>query len=200
MDVSNPDLVFNIAQLLKENVGSTRKLDIETPLLVLSAEDADAEESALEAHDVSGTAKVTRMNRDLLVQGDVTADVGVVCSRCLDPFSVPVEAMLEEQYQPSVDVETERGVERADYEQDDAAFTIDANHLMDLTEPVRQALLVALPIKPLCREDCAGLCVECGANLNEVQCGHEPETVDNRWAGLRELNLEDLPAGDSNTN
>ena len=62
------------------------------------------------------------------------------------------------------------------------------------------ALLVALPLKPLCREDCAGLCPQCGANLNEGPCGCEPDTEDDRWAALRELKLEDLPAGDSNLN
>jgi len=71
---------------------------------------------------------------------------------------------------------------------------------MDLTEPVRQALLVALPMKPLCREDCAGICPQCGANRNETQCGPAEETVDDRWSGLRSLRLEDFPASQNRAN
>jgi uncharacterized protein len=70
---------------------------------------------------------------------------------------------------------------------------------MDLTEPVRQALLVALPMRPLCREDCKGLCVVCGANLNYVDCGHRQEEADKRWDALRALNIADFPV-DKNAN
>jgi uncharacterized protein len=200
METSNTDLIFNVAQLLKEPLGSTRKADISTPELQLSAEDDEPGGAALEAHDVKGKVKITRLSKDLLVQGTVTGDVELECSRCLDKFSLPVEAGLEEKYQPSVDVETGRPVKREAFEEDDSAFGVSPNHEMDLTEPIRQALLVALPLKPLCREDCAGLCPQCGANLNEGPCGCEPDTEDDRWAALRELKLEDLPAGDSNLN
>jgi uncharacterized protein len=198
MDNSNTDLLFNVAQLLKEPVGSTRKLHFDTPMLEL--ENDTAQGGRLEARGLHGDVKVTRMSRDLLVQGDVQAQVTLACSRCLDEITLPVDASLEEQYQPTIDVETGRLIQRADDEKDDTAFSVDQNHLMDLTEPVRQALLVALPLKPLCREDCAGLCPACGANWNEAQCDHEVDDIDNRWAGLRELTLEDLPAGDSNVN
>jgi uncharacterized protein len=134
------------------------------------------------------------------VQGDVEADVELQCSRCLENFSVPVEASLEEEFQPTVDVMTGYVVKRDEAEENDAAFHIDANHMMDLTEPVRQAILVALPMKPLCREDCKGICAECGANLNEVDCGHMQAKEDDRWTGLRVLNIEDFPAGSNNLN
>ena len=87
----------------------------------------------------------------------------------------------------------------AEDEEDDTVFKIDANHMMDLTEPVRQALLVAIPMRPLCREDCKGLCPECGANLNYIDCGHHQEAADNRWDALRALNIADFPV-DKNAN
>ncbi|MBF6612581.1 MAG: DUF177 domain-containing protein [Chloroflexi bacterium] len=198
MDTSNTDLVFNVAQLLKEPVGAIRKYSLDTPLLVLAEE--SSEDGSLAAYDLHGSVKVTRMSRDLLVQGDVEASVSLECSRCLEQFRLPVDAMLEELFQPTLDVETGRPVQLDDSEKDDTAFHIDQNHLMDLSEPVRQALLVALPLKPLCKEECAGLCPHCGANLNETQCGCESEDVDSRWQGLRELKLGDLPAGDLNIN
>ncbi len=198
MDTSNTDLIFNVAQLLKEPLGSLRRYNLDTPLLVLAEESGG--EARLEAHDLHGNVKVTRMSRDLLVQGDVDASVGLECSRCLEQFRLPVDAMLEELFQPTLDVETGRPVHLDDSEKNDTVFQIDQNHLMDLSEPVRQALLVALPLKPLCKEECAGLCPQCGANLNETRCDCESEVIDSRWQGLRELKLEDLPAGDFNIN
>ena len=200
MASTESDLIFNVAQLMKEPVGSTRKLDITIPRLELSDGSEDNGGLPLIATGVEGQAKVTRLSHDLLVQGQVSAHVGLQCSRCLDEVVVPVKGTLEEQFQPTVDVETGRPVRREAYEEDDTAFEISGNHEMDLTEPVRQALLVAVPLKPLCREDCKGLCPQCGANWNNGLCDCPTETMDNRWAALKELRLEDLPAGESNLN
>jgi len=197
---TNNDLVFNVAQLLKERVGSTRRLSLETSSLSLYEEDGtDHEQDSVEARNVRGTAKVTRLNDGVLVQGDVEADVQLQCSRCLDDISLPVDASLEEQFEPTVDVETGRAITRPEEQEDDTVFQIDANHLMDLTEPVRQALLVAIPMRPLCKEDCKGLCVVCGANLNHTDCGHQQNGPDNRWEALRALNISDFPV-DKNAN
>jgi uncharacterized protein len=189
MDSTDNELTYNVAQLLKERVGSTRKLDLSTDLLPLYDEAGEE----VDARDLKGTVKVTKLGEGVLVQGDVKAHVHVQCSRCLTDIDLPVDAQLEEQFRPTVDVETGRAVERKSYEEDDTAFDIDPNHMMDLTEPVRQALLVAMDMRPLCREDCKGLCPECGANLNEVDCGHEPTFEDARWAPLRDLKLTDFP-------
>jgi uncharacterized protein len=202
MERNNTDLLFNMAQLLKEPIGSTRKLDLSTSTLVLDdgTNGVSPGDEALEAHNVNGRVKVTRLQDGVLVQGDVDARVSVECSRCLDRIELPVEGTLEEQYLPTVDVETGMPVRRGADEENDLAFQIDPNHLMDLTEPVRQALLVAMPMKPLCQEDCAGICPQCGANRNEVDCGHVDEPADNRWSGLRELRIEDFPPGDNSRN
>lgn len=201
MDAQNGDLIYNVAQLLKQPVGATRKLNLDTPELRLEDHSMVMHGSGpMTAHDLTGSAKATRINDGVLVQGDVAAIVGMECSRCLTDLSLPVEAVLEDQFQPIVDVLTGTPIQRAEYEDNDAAFQIDANHLMDLSEPVRQAILVALPMKPLCRDDCAGLCPICGANLNEGPCGCESETVDSRWLGLRELRLEEFPVGDNSQN
>jgi uncharacterized protein len=195
---TNYDLVFNVAQLLKEHVGSTRRLNFESPSLTLYDENG-SDGDTLEAQNVKGNVKVTRLSDGVLVQGDVKADVQLQCSRCLDDISLPVDARLEEQFQPTVDVETGHAITHNDSEEDDTLFKIDANHMMDLTEPVRQALLVAIPMRPLCREDCKGLCPECGANLNYIDCGHHLEASDSRWDALRALNIADFPV-DKNAN
>lgn len=205
---SNPDLIFNVAQLLKEPVGATRRLDLETPELVLFDETGNRAgqgqaqgQAKIEARNVEGSVKLTSLRNSVLVQGDVAADVPLECSRCLDMFDLPVEATLEEQYQPTIDVFTGAPVSQEDGpEPDDLVFNIDSNHMMDLTEPVRQALLVALPMKPLCREDCQGICPVCGANRNETHCDHTEEKSDDRWSGLRSLRLEDFPANENRAN
>jgi uncharacterized protein len=202
MDGRNTDLVYNMSQLLKEPVGSTRKLSLETSQLALDepSEAVAPDVTLLKANHVHGGVKVTRLQDGVLVQGDVEARVTVECSRCLTEFAVPVEGTLEEQFLPTVDVYTGFPVERPSLEEYDQAFQIDANHLMDLGEPVRQALLVAMPMKPLCREDCAGICLVCGANRNEVDCGHADDVEDTRWSGLRELRIEDFPVGENSNN
>ena len=201
MDAPNSDLVFNVAQLLKQPVGSTRKLDLDSPALALDdAVDGEHGTGPLDARQLTGRAKVTRLGTGLLVQGDVAAEVEVECSRCLERFTMPVEGTLEEQFEPTVDVDTGAPVNKADYEVNDEAFDIDSNHMMDLSEPVRQSLLVALPMKPLCKADCKGLCPQCGANWNEGPCDCRSEAVDERWSGLRELRLDEFPAGDTSLN
>ncbi len=206
---SNPDLIFNVAQLLKEPVGATRRLELKSPELVLYDETGNRAgqgqaqgQAKIEARDIEGHVKLTSLREKVLVQGDVSAEVALECSRCLEMFDLPVEATLEEQYQPIIDVFTGAPVSKKEEEGevDDLVFNIDTNHMMDLTEPVRQALLVALPMKPLCREDCKGICPVCGANLNETHCDHNEESSDDRWSGLRSLRLDDFPATENRAN
>ncbi|GAC1447213.1 MAG: hypothetical protein PVSMB4_01990 [Ktedonobacterales bacterium] len=71
--------------------------------------------------------------------------------------------------------------------EDELVFPIDQNHLLDLREAIRQNLLLALPMRTICREECAGLCPQCGHNLNAGPCGCEPEVVESRFETLRAL-------------
>jgi uncharacterized protein len=67
------------------------------------------------------------------------------------------------------------------------AFTIDAHHILDLSEAVRQYTVINIPMKPLCKPNCAGLCPQCGANRNEAPCQCPQEQGDPRWAVLQQL-------------
>jgi uncharacterized protein len=64
---------------------------------------------------------------------------------------------------------------------------IDEHHLLDLSEAIRQNALLAVPMKPLCREDCSGLCQQCGKDLNKGQCDCNKSEIDPRWAKLADL-------------
>ena len=167
-------LSVNLAGLLKESVGAVRNLDYQ------GAWEADGEPQG----HVSAAFKLTRTPRGVWVSGSVRVAYDAECGRCLVPFASWAHVQVDEEYLPSVDIESGR---RISYdEEDDGAFLIDAHHETDLAEAIRQNRLTALPIAPVCREDCAGLCVSCGARANEEPCGCEPQT-DTRWASLKEL-------------
>jgi uncharacterized protein len=95
----------------------------------------------------------------------------LVCSRCLTLFSYPLAFKIEEEFYPSVDIINGEPLSLPD---DSTSSVIDERHILDLTEVIRQHILLAAPVKPLCRTDCAGLCPQCGANLNETTCHCTP--------------------------
>lgn len=113
--------------------------------------------------------KLTRTDRGVLVTGTLATDVEVLCSRCLTEFCLPLTMSIEEEYFPIIDVNS--GVTVA-VPEEPGCFTVDEHHILDLTEAVRQYALTAIPIKTLCKPECAGLCPVCGQNLNEKQCIH----------------------------
>jgi uncharacterized protein len=118
------------------------------------------------------------------VAGNVKTTVEVDCSRCLEAFAVPIESTFDVQYLPMSAAPTE--VDREVGEQDlDVAFYEEG--VIDLRQLVREQILLLLPMKPLCRESCAGLCAVCGTNLNTGSCDCSPEWEDPRLAPLKAL-------------
>jgi uncharacterized protein len=181
-------LKFNVAQLLREPVGSSRQYRIEVDLHELAPETDEVEgvQAATEnsADNVlSGPVKMMSTNAGVLVRGRFRGEANVSCARCLEPVSVPLDVELEEVYEPTIDMLTGRP---RDPEEEDRALWIDEHHILDLTEVLRQDVLLALPLNAVCREDCLGLCPTCGANLNEETCDCHPEP-DPRWGPLTDL-------------
>ncbi|HEX9896458.1 MAG TPA: DUF177 domain-containing protein [Dehalococcoidales bacterium] len=164
---------INVAQFLKSDQGTTR---------VVRIDDIFGDESA--QIPVRGELKLTHINRRILVQGKLTIDVPLVCSRCLKPFICSLPLNIEEEYHPSIDIDTGSKLPSPD---ESGAFTIDERHILDLTESIRQYKVMALPMKPLCREECAGICPTCGKNLNEGPCDCPSDEADPRWAELLKL-------------
>jgi uncharacterized protein len=119
----------------------------------------------------------------ILVRGTVGFSLVVGCARCLTPCPVRVDASVTELFMDPARVES-------DDELDPGYELIDDLTGLDLSALVRDALLVDLPIRVLCRDDCAGLCPVCGADRNAGDCGHrDTTTVDPRWAALSDLRL-----------
>ncbi len=138
---------------------------------------ADDEDS----HRVQGEVSLVRTHRGVLLQGTLCTEAELACSRCLSMFTCPLTLNIEEEYIPEIDVTT--GIPLPPPEEP-GTFTINEHHILDLTEAVRQHALLAIPMKPLCREDCAGLCPRCGCNLNDGPCDCPTEAINPRWSKL----------------
>ena len=126
--------------------------------------------------EVELSVQLEAVHEGVLVTGTATAPVSGECARCLEPVTSSVEASFQElyHYEPSP--------EEAD---EDDVLLLEGD-LLDLEPVLRDAVVLALPLSPLCREDCLGLCSECGALLNEDP-DHTHEAVDPRWAALGQL-------------
>ncbi|TMD58520.1 MAG: DUF177 domain-containing protein [Chloroflexi bacterium] len=171
---------ISVAPLMKQPYGVSETYDLGESPITPRSEHAALLEIGVRA--VEGDALFTHTNPGILVQGTVRADVELECGRCLDRFIARVPARLEEQYYASIDVVS--GAVLAEPPRD--ARVIGHDFLLDVTPLVREHVLLELPLKPLCRENCAGICPTCGVDQNERAHRHD-EVEDERWSQLRTL-------------
>ena len=169
-------LQVNVAQLLKERVGAVRMFEVDGPEL-------ETDDGA-HAH-VRASLRLTRTDRGVWASGPVSYGVEFACSRCLAPFASRAEAQVDDVFLPSVDAATGAKLRYGDDEDADAN-SIDERHVLDLSETLRQYRLAAIELAPVCKEECKGICPECGADMNESVCSCE-RYLDQRWSVLREL-------------
>jgi uncharacterized protein len=120
--------------------------------------------------------------------GSVQSMLELGCSRCLEPFALAVDQTFDLRYLPATTgapvVDDDEDVEVAD---DDVSMTFYRDESIDLNELLREQFYLALPMKPLCRGDCRGICPQCGANRNLTTCDCNPHWEDPRMAGLKTL-------------
>ena len=166
---------INVSQQLKAPIGSVRNYEVD--------ETVDMTDGSIL---VQGQVGLMRTDRGILTRGALQTKIEFTCSRCLSLFRLPLALTIEEEYFPTTDVLTGISIPVPD---EPGSFTIDEHNILDLTEAIRQYALLASPMKPLCRADCAGLCPTCGGNLNQVQCDCPPLPADPRWSKLSELTL-----------
>lgn len=165
---------YNVAQLLKEAIGSHRNFDIEENIC-----DADHP-----VEHVRGSVEMVRTHQGIWLRARLAVRVPQDCSRCLDAFSRTHSIELDEEFFPEIDVNTGARVLLPD---DSEALYINSDHSLDLAEATRQATLAALPLKPLCKPECVGICDRCGLNRNQGSCDCYNLEIDPRWAALRSL-------------
>ena len=119
--------------------------------------------------------------------GTVKTALALDCSRCLEPFALPVDREFDLRSLPSTAAEPVAEDEEAEIEVDDVSMTFYRDEQIDLNELVREQFYLALPMKPLCRPDCQGICPQCGTNRNLAPCTCNPQWEDPRLAGLKTL-------------
>ncbi|HET7357519.1 MAG TPA: DUF177 domain-containing protein [Nocardioidaceae bacterium] len=122
----------------------------------------------------------------VLVTGTAQAELDGECVRCLEPIHDRIVADFQELFVYD-DSET-------DEDEDDETSRLEGE-LLDLEPLLRDAVVLALPFQPLCRDDCPGLCAECGARLADDPDHQHDEAVDPRWAALRGLDVPDEDTG-----
>ncbi len=127
--------------------------------------------------------KIIRTGDTYIGTGQAVCSARQECSRCLEPYAITLRGQIEFLIREMTPGETVRRDDVADTEIVVPAGTSP----VDITDPLREALLLEVPLKPLCAEDCRGLCPHCGINRNEQQCTCTVETTDPRWDGLRDL-------------
>jgi uncharacterized protein len=177
------ELRFNVAQLLKEPTGATRSYDINTKTI------SQIDEDVTLASPLVGRVKFLRTGANILVSGSLETTIQKNCGRCLAEFTAPISVELEEIFYPTIDVNT--GVPLPPPPDADEANRIDPQHILDLQEIVRQDILLESDAILYCRPDCKGLCPHCGQDRNIAPCDCEVEQIDQRWADLRALQIEE---------
>ncbi len=119
--------------------------------------------------------------------GSAVTELELACSRCLEPFRMPVNATFDIRYHPASEMSKD---EEREVEEDDLETSYYRDDQIDLNELLREQFYLELPMKPLCSEDCKGLCAQCGTNLNIGTCECSAGWTDPRLAPLRQLKKE----------
>jgi uncharacterized protein len=120
----------------------------------------------------------------VLLTGTATAVLAGECVRCLEPIEDEILARLQELY--VYPEQHTKATEHDDRDLDDETSLLE-DDLIDLEPLLRDAVVLALPFQPLCRDDCPGLCIECGARLADDPDHAHDAPIDPRWAGLEQL-------------
>ena len=178
---------LNVSDLLRAPTGTQRRYQIDQPI-----EGIDPEEVRILSPAV-GTIVATRTVAGVLITGELRTSIDASCSRCLCPYEASAIIELEEEFVPSVDVHT--GASLPITPGTDPCLLIGGQHILDLTEVLRQSLVLCATAVGPCRPDCAGLCLTCGQNLNETNCDCSVPEASSPFSLLKDLLEEDTQKG-----
>jgi DUF177 domain-containing protein len=120
----------------------------------------------------------------VLVTASVVAPLAAECARCLEPFTSVMRVRFQELYE----YDAERA-QLAETEEGEESYLLDGSGLLDLAPALRDAVVLELPLSPLCAEDCAGLCPECGIRLADAEANHRHARRGALWAALKDYQV-----------
>lgn len=147
-------LRINIGFLIAQSAGTYREFTFDLPELAVE------DDQELIFTTVKGSSIISRAQQGLLVQGNFSAETPSTCVRCLNDFQLDIKTDFDELYAFKEENATDSGL------------MVPENGYIDLKPLLLEYLLVEIPINPICKDDCAGLCPECGCNLNVIHCEH----------------------------
>ncbi len=139
-----------------------------------------------ENKEFNGTIHIThRLNKvghEVFIKTLIQTTLDLECDVCLEPYALDVEEKVSILLTGDPDL-----VER---EEDDVYLVSESAAEVDITESIRQSLLLTIPFKKVCKSDCLGLCPECGANLNDGPCACKRNHNDPRWEALKNIKFD----------
>ncbi len=166
--------------------GGGGRIDRQDPPEAFPPEDEDFRVAA----PVVFAADVQKDHEKVRMTGRVTTELEVACSRCLEPFRIPVDSAFGLLFLPVSAQAAVAGDDDHQLGDEDVNASFYEDEAIDLAQVMREQFYLALPMKPLCRADCQGLCPVCGTNRNTATCSCESEWVDPRMEALRRLRDE----------
>lgn len=167
--MANPrlPLELNVGFLINAVVGTSRDFPFDFEKIKLGDD--------LSVTDFTGTATFSRTQQGLILQGTFTARMELECVRCLEMYTQPVSWSLTELYAFEA-----RSVSESN-------LLVPEDGRIDLAPLLREYAILEIPIQPLCKPGCKGLCPVCGENLNQNDCGHRPNADESPFAQIKDL-------------
>lgn len=133
---------------------------------------------------VQALIRIDKKNSEIFLKGTLSVTLQQQCSRCLKIFDTEMKIDIDTLYRPSKEIDVEEHYELKSDELETAFYK---NDEIDIDDLLKEQILLNLPMKPLCSEQCKGLCPKCGTDLNITQCKCEVSEVDERLAVLKQL-------------
>ena len=158
---------INVGFIAHEEIGRSHDFPFAFEKIILGDD--------LELRGFDGIVNFGRTPQGLVLQADFSARTTLECVRCLQDFEHELDWSFTELFAFDKRSETE------------SELILPEDAHIDLAEMLREYALLEVPISPICRPDCQGLCAECGQNLNEKDCGHGSEENDSPFAKLKDL-------------
>lgn len=164
---SQSRLRFNFGFLLEAGLGTSRIIELDYPTIRVAQD--------LDLTPLQGSFSATRTSEGVYLSGTLNSSMSFECVRCLEAADQTIEIDIDDLfYYPANTAPS-------------GEYVIGDDGFVDLAPLVREMALIAIPLQPLCKPDCQGLCMECGQNLNEADCGCDPDDIDPRLAALTDF-------------
>lgn len=133
---------------------------------------------------VNASLEINKSGSEIIVKGTASGAVGLQCSRCLKAFIANIDSRLNVVYHPAEEINREDHYELKSDELDTGFYM---NDILDTDDLLKEQLLLSVPMKPLCSNECMGICPHCGADLNITRCNCIASETDSRLAALKQL-------------